>query len=162
MRGDYPDIQRVIEIIAERKIEEAMQEGKFDNLPGKGKPLPMDEEWFVPPEMRPAIRLLKSAGVLPEWLERARQIEEARAEINCCWQRAQREYPRICQQPPEQHALWLQQRSHELKTAMERVNTLILLYNCCAPATADPQIPYQIEKELQRFQACFAYYPTAE
>ncbi len=161
MRGDYPDIQRVIEIIAERKIEEAMQEGKFDNLPGRGKPLPMDEEWFVPPEMRPAIRLLKSAGVLPEWLERARQIEDARAECRRCWQRAEREYPRICQQSVEQYTLWLEQRTSELQAAMERVNQLIVVYNCCAPATAEPQIPYQVQLELQRFRACFPY-PAGE
>ena len=74
MRESGFDIQRVIELIAERKIEEAMQEGKFDDLPGKGKPLPLDEEWFAPPELRPAIRLLKSAGVLPDWMERAREI----------------------------------------------------------------------------------------
>ncbi|MEN3001137.1 MAG: DUF1992 domain-containing protein [Armatimonadota bacterium] len=161
MRGDLPDIQRVIEIIAERKIEEAMQEGKFDNLPGKGKPLPMDEEWFVPPEMRPAVRLLKSAGVLPDWLEYARQIEEVRAECQRCWQRAEREYPRICQQPLERYTLWLEQRITELRTLMERVNQLILVYNCCAPATANPQIPYRVQIELQRFRACFPY-PTAE
>ena len=52
MRESGFDIQRVIELIAERKIEEAMQEGKFDDLPGKGKPLPLDEEWFAPPELR--------------------------------------------------------------------------------------------------------------
>jgi len=161
MRGDLPDIQRVIEIIAERKIEEAMQEGKFDNLPGKGKPLPMDEEWFVPPEMRPAVRLLKSAGVLPDWLEYARQIEEMREACRRCWQRAEREYTRISQQPIEQYTLWLEQRVSELRAAMERVNQLILVYNCCAPATANPQIPFQIHVELQRFRACFPY-PTAE
>jgi len=157
MRGDFPDIQRVIEIIAERKIEEAMQEGKFENLPGKGKPLPMDEEWFVPPEMRPAVRLLKSAGVLPDWLEYARQIEDAREECRRCWQRAEHEYPRICQQPLEQYTLWLEQRTHELHRAMERVNQLILVYNCCAPASARTEIPYQVQAELQRFRACFPY-----
>ena len=78
MRESGFDIQRVVELIAERKIEEAMQEDKFDDLPGKGKPLPLDEEWFAPPEMRPAIRLLKSAGVLPDWMERAREIERLR------------------------------------------------------------------------------------
>jgi hypothetical protein len=88
------DIQRVIELIAERKIEEAMQEGKFDDLPGKGKPLPLDEEWFAPPELRPAIRLLKSAGVLPDWMERAREIERLRAECDRLWRIAELEYPR--------------------------------------------------------------------
>ena len=30
----------IAEVIAERMIREAMEQGKFDNLPGKGKPIP--------------------------------------------------------------------------------------------------------------------------
>jgi Domain of unknown function (DUF1992). len=78
------DIQRVIELIAERKIEEAMQRASSTTCPGKGKPLPLDEEWFAPPELRPAIRLLKSAGVLPDWMERAREIERCAPSVTAC------------------------------------------------------------------------------
>ncbi|HTP06437.1 MAG TPA: DnaJ family domain-containing protein [Nitrospirota bacterium] len=33
----------ILAIIAERKIREAMARGELDDLPGKGKPLAMDE-----------------------------------------------------------------------------------------------------------------------
>lgn len=56
--------------IAENRIREAAKEGLFDNLPGKGKPLQLDDEpEGVPKELSAAFRILKNAGVLPEELE---------------------------------------------------------------------------------------------
>lgn len=49
--------------LAERKIEEAIARGEFDNLPGAGRPLDLDDEdplW--PEEVRMARRILKNAG----------------------------------------------------------------------------------------------------
>ncbi|RMH07762.1 MAG: DUF1992 domain-containing protein [Armatimonadetes bacterium] len=155
MRESGFDIQRVIELIADRKIEEAMQEGKFDDLPGKGKPLPLDEEWFAPPEMRPAIRLLKSAGVLPDWLERAREIERLREDAQRLWRIAEREYPRACQLGAERFHEWRENSWQRILTVMQRVNSLILAYNCSAPTNATPQIPFQIETEQNRFYTVF-------
>jgi hypothetical protein len=58
----------ILAIIAERKIREAMARGELDDLPGKGKPLAMDEDLSgVPEELRIAYKVLKNAGfVLPE------------------------------------------------------------------------------------------------
>ncbi len=155
MREAGFDIQRVIELIAERKIEEAMEEGKFDDLPGKGKPLPLDEEWFAPPEMRPAIRLLKSAGVLPDWLERAREIERLREDVARLWRIAEREYPRARLLSAERFHEWRDHSWNGIQAVMQRVNSLILTYNCIAPANACPQIPFRIEVERTRFYAQF-------
>lgn len=38
--------------IAERKIREAMAEGAFDNLKGKGHPLDLEENPFEDPSLR--------------------------------------------------------------------------------------------------------------
>ncbi len=151
-----PDIQRVIELIAERKIEEAMQEGKFDNLPGTGKPLPLDEEWFVPPEMRPAIRLLKSAGVLPDWMERAREIERLRTECERLWRIAELEYPGASTLGVERFAEWQTRTWAGIEGVMARVNSLVLAYNCTAPACAAPQTPYNIPQQRAQFLERFA------
>ncbi len=160
MRESGFDIQRVIELIAERKIEEAMREGKFDDLPGKGKPLPLDEEWFAPPELRPALRLLKSAGVLPDWLERAREIERLREDTLRLWRIAEREYPRACQLSIERFFEWRESTWQRIATLMQQVNRLILAYNCTAPANTCPQIPFQIERERERFYAQFKQEPS--
>jgi len=52
--------------IADRKIREAMQEGEFDNLPNRGKPVDLDEYFKWPADIRMAYSVLKSAGCVPE------------------------------------------------------------------------------------------------
>ena len=36
------DMESVLRRLAERRIEDAMKEGKFDNLPGAGRPLELE------------------------------------------------------------------------------------------------------------------------
>jgi hypothetical protein len=43
MSPKYVDIRAAMRRLAERRIEEAMQEGKFDNLPGRGKEIDLDD-----------------------------------------------------------------------------------------------------------------------
>jgi DnaJ-like protein len=56
-------------LLAESKIRAAMAEGKFDGLPGRGRPLPDDGLAGVPPELRMGFKLLRNAGCLPPELE---------------------------------------------------------------------------------------------
>ncbi|MGV3721135.1 MAG: DnaJ family domain-containing protein [Actinomycetota bacterium] len=65
-----------IEIVADRKIRDAQEEGAFDNLPGKGKPLNLDFDPRVPPELRAAYRIMKDAQVLPEWIQLDKEIRQ--------------------------------------------------------------------------------------
>ncbi|HEX6813388.1 MAG TPA: DnaJ family domain-containing protein [Planctomycetota bacterium] len=55
--------------LAERKIEEAVREGLFDDLPGRGRPLVLEDLSRVAPELRASWILLKSHGFLPPELE---------------------------------------------------------------------------------------------
>src|SRR5260370_35559466 len=64
-------------LIADRKIQEAMDEGAFDNLSGRGQPLPLDENPFEDPSLRMAHRLLRNNGFAPAWIEEGREIETA-------------------------------------------------------------------------------------
>jgi hypothetical protein len=67
--------------LVEERIQEALRRGDFDNLPGAGRPLALDDDCLVPPEVRIAYRILKNAGfVPPEVLER-REIAELEDEI---------------------------------------------------------------------------------
>ncbi|MDL1956069.1 MAG: DUF1992 domain-containing protein [Candidatus Desulfofervidus auxilii] len=63
--------------IAEKRIQEAMERGEFDNLEGKGKPLPREDDMeHVPPELRMAYKILKNAGCLPPELMLKKEIKE--------------------------------------------------------------------------------------
>ena len=60
-----------IQFIAEKRIEEAMAKGEFDNLPGQGKPLDLEDMSNVPEELRMAYKILRNAGcIAPEIQER--------------------------------------------------------------------------------------------
>lgn len=67
---------KVFEELAEQRIQEAMRAGEFDDLPGKGAPLRLDDDAHVPPELRMAYRVLKNAGCLPPEIELRREIAE--------------------------------------------------------------------------------------
>jgi hypothetical protein len=56
------------EQIVERRIAEALARGEFDDLPGQGRPLEIEDERLVPEELRVAYRLMKNAGYLPDEL----------------------------------------------------------------------------------------------
>lgn len=69
--------------LAERRIEEAMKEGKFENLAGAGKPLelePMPAEenarltWW-------ALRILKQNDVVPDEVRWRKEIDGLKAEL---------------------------------------------------------------------------------
>ncbi len=60
--------------IAEQRILEAQREGAFDNLPGKGKPLVLEDLSWVPEDLRIGYHVLKNAHVLPPEVELLKDI----------------------------------------------------------------------------------------
>jgi len=67
----------LIDQLAEQRIREAAAQGAFDDLPGAGQPLSLDDDAAVPEELRTAYRLLKNAGYLPPEVQLRRDIGEA-------------------------------------------------------------------------------------
>lgn len=66
--------------IAENRIREAMEQGEFDNLPGAGHPLSLDEYFSTPEEVRMAYSVLKNAHCRPlevELLHEIARLEQA-------------------------------------------------------------------------------------
>jgi DnaJ homologue, subfamily C, member 28, conserved domain len=60
--------------IAEQRILEAQRNGAFDNLPGKGRPLELEDLSWVPEELRVGYHVLKNAHVLPPEAELRKDI----------------------------------------------------------------------------------------
>ena len=66
--------------IAENRIREAMEQGQFDNLPGAGEPLSLDEYFSTPEDLRMAYSVLKNANCRPmevELLHEIARLEQA-------------------------------------------------------------------------------------
>lgn len=59
--------------IIEERIKKAQKKGEFENLPGKGKPLPK-EDMNVPEDIRLAYKILKNADCVPPELEIKKEI----------------------------------------------------------------------------------------
>ena len=64
----------VIQFIAEQRIAEAQAQGVFDNLPGTGRPLELEDMSHVPEELRMAYKILSNAGCLPPELEQRKEL----------------------------------------------------------------------------------------
>ncbi len=69
----------LIDALAEEQISAAIRRGEFDDLPGQGEPLALDDDSAVPESLRVAYRILKNAGCLPpeqQLRNEIRQVEE--------------------------------------------------------------------------------------
>ena len=63
-----------LQFIAERRIEEAQSRGAFDNLPGQGRPLELEDMSHVPEDLRMAYKILRNAGYLPPELAERKEL----------------------------------------------------------------------------------------
>ena len=63
--------------IAEERIARAVAAGDFDRLPGAGRPLDLNDDLLVPPEVRMANRILRNAACLPPQLEVLKEARDA-------------------------------------------------------------------------------------
>jgi Domain of unknown function (DUF1992) len=73
----------------EELIRAAMEAGKFDDLPGKGKRLKLSENPHTDPEWRTAYHILHEAGFTLPWIETRNEIEadleKARLDLQRAW-----------------------------------------------------------------------------
>ena len=51
-----------------------MEDGEFDNLPGKGQPLQLEDDSHIPEDIRIPYKILKNANCLPPELELKKEI----------------------------------------------------------------------------------------
>ncbi|CEF48799.1 unnamed protein product [uncultured bacterium] len=69
--------------IAENRIREAMAQGQFENLPGAGQPLNLEDYFSTPEDLRMAYSILRNAHCAPaevELLNEVSRLERAVAE----------------------------------------------------------------------------------
>jgi hypothetical protein len=60
--------------IAEAKILIGIERGEFDDLPGAGKPLELEDLSRIPAHLRAGYKLLRNADALPPEVELRREI----------------------------------------------------------------------------------------
>jgi hypothetical protein len=123
------------ESLIDRQIREAMEEGKFDDLPHHGAPLPNDDnphagEWAL------AFHMLKNAGVAPPWVEANKELSGLLARRDKIVERASTER---------------RQRDHAaLEELVMQINTVVARINAEAPSSA-LRSPLVLADELARY-----------
>lgn len=144
-----------MQIVADRQIKEAMDNGEFDNLPGKGKPLDLDEDMSIPAHQRVAIRILKNSNALPEWIQAEKDIEREQAAAVTLRERGLAAVARARSVDARQRAAV--RLRVEYVERMRLVNTLILHYNHIAPAGYQrTYVPFALAREQQRLDTDIA------
>jgi len=135
----------------EDQIRRAMEAGQFDNLPGKGKPLRMEEDPFEDPEWRMAHHVLRNSGFTLPWIEARRELEEAiqaaREALQRSW--AWRQAARAQNQTAAGvNAEW-ERALQVFRKKMDEVNQDILTYNLKAPSPQFHMLRVDAEREIE-------------
>lgn len=65
----------ILAFLAEQKILQAMEERDLSDSKYKYKPLPLEDDSFVPAELKIAYKILKNGGFLPPEVEERKEIK---------------------------------------------------------------------------------------
>ena len=120
------------ESIAERKIREAIEAGKFDNLPSKGKPIELDID--PDPSLWMAHHLLRVNGFAPAWIEESKDIDAAVSRFRTDLRNARRRPAAM----------------DEFRNRAAELNRRILTYNLKTPSAHLHKWPLDVEAEIRR------------
>ncbi|HEX6289855.1 MAG TPA: DUF1992 domain-containing protein [Herpetosiphonaceae bacterium] len=129
--------------LVEQRIQDGMERGLFDNLRGMGQPLNLDEDRFVPDELKMAFRVLRSTGLAPLWVEMNKEIREDLARLERFRAYA---HARTQTNPMQRNHL----RQQYLARVVE-INNKIVDYNIIAPSSQVHLALLIIDEELAKY-----------
>jgi hypothetical protein len=128
------------ESLIDRQIREAMEEGKFDDLPLHGRPLPREDDTFAG-EWAMAFRMLRNAGAAPPWIEADKEVRELLGRRDAILRRA--EQGRV--------SAYARRRDRaELERIVIGLNAAVARLNAEAPTDAQHRRPLVLPDELAR------------
>jgi DnaJ family protein C protein 28 len=139
------------ESLIDQKIREAIEEGEFDDLAGKGQPIDLTENPFEDPDWRTAYRMLRNAGFAPAWIEERKDIE---AELEVARTSLARVWIVYKQAQNTRHstsaaARWEKALS-DFTAKLTELNRRVDTWNLKTPAVGFHRIRIDIEREIQR------------
>ena len=73
-------------------IKAAIDRGEFKNLEGEGKPINLDDYFATPEDLRMGYSVLKSNDIVPEEIDRLKEIGELREKLKTC---SEEERPKV-------------------------------------------------------------------
>lgn len=107
------------ESLTERLIREAQDAGRFDDLPGHGRPLHLEDDHYAG-DMALAHHVLRGAGAVPPWIEADKEVRRLQVQIERLLQRARSSSPRTARRLPHE----LEQLADRHEDAVRRLEGL--------------------------------------
>lgn len=144
LRGQRNSVRSETDIInvVEQRIWHSMEEGQFENLPGRGKPLNLSTNPHADPAEDTLYRILSKNGCAPEWVELNKeircQISEWRLALKKAWMSK-------CN---GDHSEWIE-GSEILQVQLRHINNKVFRYNLIVPFGRQ-MFGLKWEKELDR------------
>ncbi len=135
----------------DEQIRQAMQRGDFDDLPGKGKPLDLNENPHEDPGWRLTYRMLKDNGYTLPWIETRRSIEldfeRAAKSLQQNWNWRQKETGRRGLMHAERE--W-QQALQTFRDEVDKLNKRIRTYNLEIPSNQFQRSRIDSDQEIAK------------
>jgi DnaJ family protein C protein 28 len=142
------------EALIDQRIREAMEQGDFDDLPGKGKPVDTSENPFEDPELRLAHRILRNAGFAPSWIEERKDIEAeleiARNQLSKAWMILKKGQGN--ENEKGAGVRW-DKALNSFTQQVAELNGRIILWNLKVPASGLQRTLIDAEQEIERIRA---------
>jgi Domain of unknown function (DUF1992) len=129
------------ESLVDRQIREAMDDGKFDDLPFQGERLPLDDDSLAG-DRAMAFRILKNAGAAPPWIEADKEVRALLDRREVIFGRA-----------PGASSFVRRRDQAELQQLVIALNAAVARLNAEAPSDRQHRRPLVLADELARLAA---------
>lgn len=128
LRGQRNNVRTETDIVnvVERRIWQSMEEGHFENLPGKGKPLNLNSNPHADPAEDTLYRILSKNNCAPEWVELNKGIRSDIANWRLTLKKAG-----ACKESGD-ISKW-NEYSDSLKAQIRSINNKVFRYNLIVP-----------------------------
>ncbi|KAL5742858.1 hypothetical protein ACOSP7_029590 [Xanthoceras sorbifolium] len=129
LRGQRNSVRSETDIIGvvEQRIWHSMEEGQFENLQGKGKPLNLNTDPHADPAEDTLYRILSKNGCAPEWVELNKdirsQVSQWRVALKKAW---------AIKRNGDDQTKWAQS-SEVLQNQLRDINNKVFRYNLIVP-----------------------------
>ncbi|MBA0596765.1 uncharacterized protein LOC105767719 [Gossypium raimondii] len=147
LRGQRNKVRSETDIInvVEQRIWHSMEEGQFENLAGKGKPLNLNTTPHADPAEDTLYRILSKNGCAPEWVELNKEIRNKVSEWRVALKKA---WTSKCNGNDEEK--WIE-RCESLKKQLRDINDKVFRYNLIVPFGRQ-MFGLKWEKEVARLE----------
>jgi hypothetical protein len=127
------------ETLIDRQIREAIEDGRFDDLPFRGERIPLEDETFAG-DWALAFHMLRNANVAPPWIE-------ADKDVRALLERRESILARATGASPMARTRY----RRDLEQCVVAINAAIARVNAEAPTDRQHRRPLRLADELARF-----------